>query len=583
MQSFAVDAVHLLLFSCFLYLFSTSAAQVSKDINCNSARNYTSGSVYEQNLNHTLTSLVANSSKSGFYITSVGQNHDAVYGLIQCIPEISNKDCKTCAKTAATEIRRRCFNQKEASILTNNCTLQYSDWRFFSTVNGDVRVSFHNLEDATDTVLFNRQMGNLVKNISSDAAASPSKFAVGITSYTDFLNIYAMVQCSRDLAENSCLTCLQGLISYIPTCCDKKVGGRMLSMSCNLRYEIYPFFLSPSPSLPEQNETTNGTAKTTNHAGKKNSEIVVLCTRSKRVEGVHEDGDKSMELLLMSLSSLRDATRNFSDACKLGQGGFGPVYKGKLFDGREIAVKRLSRGSGQGLEELKTEVGLVAKLLHRNLIRLLGFCLEDEEKLLVYEYLPNGSLDKILFDHNRRFCLEWERRQGNTNRIVGTHGYMSPEYVRNGHFSVKSDVYSFGVLVLEIVAGRKSSSFRNPMNLQSYAWQHWANGAALKLTDPILEDQWPRNEVLKCIHIGLLCVQESAADRPTMSEIVVMLSSYTVTSPAPSPPAFFVTMENHESGWMTENSGASSQYAESKPDSFQQSINGLTITDLDPR
>lgn len=267
MQSFAVDAVHLLLFSCFLYLFSTNAAQVYKDINCNSARNYTSGSVYEQNLNHTLTSLVANSSKSGFYITSVGQNHDAVYGLIQCIPEISNKDCKTCAKTAATEIRRRCFNQKEASILTNNCSLQYSDWRFFSTVNGDVRVSFHNLEDATDTVLFNRQMGNLVKNISSDAAASPSKFAVGITSYTDFLNIYAVVQCSRDLAENSCLTCLQGLISYIPTCCDKKVGGRMLSMSCNLRYEIYPFFLSPSPSLPEQNETTNGTAKTTNHAG----------------------------------------------------------------------------------------------------------------------------------------------------------------------------------------------------------------------------------------------------------------------------------------------------------------------------
>lgn len=117
----------------------------------------------------------------------------------------------------------------------------------------------------------------------------------------------------------------------------------------------------------------------------------------------------------------------------------------------------------------------------------------------------------------------------------------------------------------------------------SQAWQHWANGAALKLMDPVLEDKWPRNEFLKCIHIGLLCVQESAADRPTMSEIVVMLSSYSVTSPAPSPPAFFVTMENHESGWMTENSGASSQYAESKPDSFQQSINGLTITDLDPR
>lgn len=252
MQYFAVDAVHLLLSSCFLYLFCTSAAQVYTDFKCNTASNYTSGSVYEQNLNSTLTSLVANSSLSGFYNTSVGENPDVVYGLIQCIPELSNKDCQTCANTAATEIRRRCFNQKEASIVANNCSLHYSDWRFFSTVNGDVRVFFNNLKDATDTVLFNRRMGNLVKSISSDAAASPSKFAVGTTRYTDFENVYAMAQCSRDLAENSCLACLKGLISYIPTCCDKKVGGRMLSLSCSLRYEIYSFFLSPLPPTPPE-------------------------------------------------------------------------------------------------------------------------------------------------------------------------------------------------------------------------------------------------------------------------------------------------------------------------------------------
>ena len=273
MQYFAVAAFHLILSSCFLYLFSSSSAQVYIDVNCNAASNYTSGSVYEQNLNNTLTSLVANSSPSGFYITSVGQNPDVVYGLIQCIPRLSNMDCQTCANTAATELRRRCYTQKEASILTNNCSLHYSDRSFFTTVNGSVRLSFYNLDDAADTVLFNRQLGNLVKNISSDAAAVPSKFAVGVTSYTDFVNIYARVQCSRELAENSCLSCLQGLISYIPTCCDKKVGGRILSLSCNLRYEIYSFFLPPlpppppSPSLPEQNETTDGTAKTTNHAG----------------------------------------------------------------------------------------------------------------------------------------------------------------------------------------------------------------------------------------------------------------------------------------------------------------------------
>ncbi|XP_042386108.1 cysteine-rich receptor-like protein kinase 6 isoform X2 [Zingiber officinale] len=104
------------------------------------------------------------------------------------------------------------------------------------------------------------------------------------------------------------------------------------------------------------------------------------------------------ETLLLDLESIRIATDNFSDANKLGEGGFGPVYKGRLENGEQISVKRLLRSSDQGLVELKNEVLLVAKLQHRNLVRLLGCCLESEEKLLVYEYLPNSSLDKILFD-----------------------------------------------------------------------------------------------------------------------------------------------------------------------------------------
>uniref|UniRef100_A0A7N2MBU7 Cysteine-rich receptor-like protein kinase 10 n=1 Tax=Quercus lobata TaxID=97700 RepID=A0A7N2MBU7_QUELO len=624
-------------------------------VNCNTANNYTSGSVYEQNLNLTLTFLVANSSINGFYITSVGQNLDAVYGLIQCIGDLSNKDCQTCAYTAATEIRSNCYNEKEAAIV--------------------------NVNDATDMLLFKQKLEPLPQNISSDAAASPSKFANGVIGYTVYVNIYAMAQCTRDLLDNRCLICLQGLISYIPKCCDKKVGSRIYTPSCNLRFEIYSFFLSPlpppppevssksfsSPSLPENNPTTTrttpennvtttGTSKTTsNHAGKKNnSEIFVLViplavalvvisiifgyflwrrTTRKRVESIHEGGDKSSESLLMGLSTLKVATRNFSEENKLGEGGFGPVYKGKLLDGREKAVKRLSRSSGQGLEELKTEVVLVAKLLHWNLVRLLGFCLEDEEKLLVHEYLPNGSLDKILFDMNnfmffllfyqrKQFSLEWEKRykiiigiargllylhedsqlriihrdlktsnilldenmnpkisdfalaklfdrsqtQGNTNQIAGTYRYMAPEYAKNGKFSAKSDVYGFGILVLEIV------------------WQHWGNGMALELLDPSLGDQCPRYEVMKCIHIGLLCIQEAAANRPTMSQIVMMLSAHsTITSQIPSRPAFLVTRENPESDLVTEDAGASSQQFESKPEPSQKSINEVTINDLDPR
>ncbi|CAI0460650.1 unnamed protein product [Linum tenue] len=354
------------------------------------------------------------------------------------------------------------------------------------------------------------------------------------------------------------------------------------------------------------------------------------------------DGDERAASLLVSLNVLTAATMNFSSSNKLGEGGFGPVYKGKLLDGQEIAVKRLSASSRQGLEELKTEVMLVAKLLHKNLVRLFGFCLEEEEKMLVYEYLPNGSLDKILYDPNRRFDLDWGTRyriiigiargllylhedsqlriihrdlkasnilldesmnpkisdfglarlflgsetQGNTDRISGTYGYMAPEYARNGYFSVKSDVYSFGILVLEIVTGRRNVRNRNSVNLQSHVWDHWNNGMALQLRDPAMGNRCANTEVLKCIHIGLLCVQESAADRPTMSEVIMMLSSHTVTYPTPLQPAFFI---NRGGSFEADNddgdrfTAGAAELVNSKSEPLQLSINDVSITDLHPR
>ncbi|KAL3576884.1 hypothetical protein D5086_022167, partial [Populus alba] len=224
---------------------------------------------------------------------------------------------------------------------------------------------------------------------------------------------------------------------------------------------------------------------------------------------------KLQELPLFSLQTLIDATDNFNTANKLGQGGFGPVYKGKLSDGQEIAVKRLSRSSGQGFDEFMNEVVVISKLQHRNLVRILGCCVEGEEKMLLYEYMPNKSLDAFLFDSLRKQLLDWKNRfkivegicrgllylhrdsrlriihrdlkasnilldqelnpkisdfgmarifgnhedQANTRRVVGTYGYMSPEYAMEGRFSEKSDVFSFGVLLLEIISGRKNSSF----------------------------------------------------------------------------------------------------------------------------
>ncbi|XVF86604.1 hypothetical protein PTKIN_Ptkin18bG0055700 [Pterospermum kingtungense] len=316
-------------------------------------------------------------------------------------------------------------------------------------------------------------------------------------------------------------------------------------------------------------------------------------TSSHKKDG-HDD-----QLDVFSFESIAIATNYFSVGNKLGEGGFGPVYKGKLLDGREIAVKRLSSRSGQGLLEFKNEAILIARLQHTNLVRLLGFCISGEEKILIYEYMPNKSLDFFIFDSDKKYMLKWEKRlniiegiaqglvylhkysrlkvihrdlkasnilldnemnpkisdfglarifginesEANTKRVVGTYGYMSPEYAFHGIVSMKTDVFSFGVLLLEIVSGKKNNCCYDSdrtLNLIGYAWQLWNEGRGLVLIDPILDESCHRNEALRCIHVGLLCVQDHAIDRPTMPDVVSMLSNETVQLPAPKQPAFFI-------------------------------------------
>ncbi|KAF8030041.1 hypothetical protein BT93_E2460 [Corymbia citriodora subsp. variegata] len=300
------------------------------------------------------------------------------------------------------------------------------------------------------------------------------------------------------------------------------------------------------------------------------------------------------DIPLFNFSSIEAATNFFSEENRLGLGGFGPVYKGKLFGGQEIAVKRLSRKSSQGVEEFKNEVMLIAKLQHRNLVRLLGFCVQGEDKMLIYEYMPNRSLDCFIFDPAKRAQLDWKKRfeiiegiargllylhrdsrlriihrdlkasnilldeemnpkisdfgmarifgtnenEASTNRVVGTYGYMSPEYAMEGLFSVKSDVYSFGVLLLEIIRGKKNFGFRTleHSNLIVHAWHHLKEGKWMELIDPCIRDTCSTDEVLRCIQVGLLCVQDSAIDRPAMPSVVLLLESEIVDLPFPKLP-----------------------------------------------
>ncbi|XP_047310322.1 G-type lectin S-receptor-like serine/threonine-protein kinase SD1-1 [Impatiens glandulifera] len=314
------------------------------------------------------------------------------------------------------------------------------------------------------------------------------------------------------------------------------------------------------------------------------------------IEGGQSD---DFESRLFDLSTIISATQKFSSENKIGQGGFGHVYKGELPDGKEIAVKRLSQGSGQGLEEFKNEVVLIAKLQHRNLVSLLGCCIQEEERMLVYEYLPNRSLDNFIFDQTKKKLLSWKQRldiiigiarglvylhedsklriihrdlkasnilldnqmspkisdfgiarifgveqtEEMTKRVMGTYGYMSPEYAMSGHFSVKSDVFSFGVLMLEIISGKKNWGFNHPdhdLNLIGHTWKQWNEEKAFELVDKEVVEAFSEPDVIKCIQVGLLCVQQRPEDRPTMSSVVFMLSNENAMIAHPKEPGFCV-------------------------------------------
>ncbi|KAJ9708475.1 hypothetical protein PVL29_000486 [Vitis rotundifolia] len=309
-----------------------------------------------------------------------------------------------------------------------------------------------------------------------------------------------------------------------------------------------------------------------------------------------EDLEKiaAQEQKLFPFETLVAATKNFHQ--KLGEGGFGPVFKGRLEDGREIAVKKLSQNSNQGKKEFENEAKLLARVQHRNVVNLLGYCTRGAEKLLVYEYISNESLDKFLFKTGRREELDWKRRydiiggiargllylhedshsciihrdikasnvllddkwapkiadfgmarlfpedQTHVNtRVAGTNGYMAPEYVMHGHLSVKADVFSFGVLILELISGQKNSTFDvhlDAQNLLEWAWKLYKKGRSLEVLDPSLASSAVAEQVAMCVQIGLLCTQADPQSRPSMRRVVVMLSKKPGTLEEPTRPGY---------------------------------------------
>ncbi|PHT47147.1 Cysteine-rich receptor-like protein kinase 8 [Capsicum baccatum] len=326
--------------------------------------------------------------------------------------------------------------------------------------------------------------------------------------------------------------------------------------------------------------------------------------------GVGDEDDDDSSDLFYDLQALQIATNFFSDLNQLGHGGFGPVYKGVMPNGQEVAVKKLSIDSRQGIREFTNEVKVLLNIQHKNLVVLFGCCIEGPAKMLVYEYLPNKSLDCFLFAKEKSPSLDWMKRfqiatgiargllylheeapvriihrdikagnilldeqlnpkisdfglarlfpeddtHVNTFKISGTYGYIAPEYALHGYLSVKADVFSFGVLLLEIVSGRKNSDGRlgpQKADVLRYAWELFQERKTLELVDSSLEN-YDADEAAMCIQLGLLCCQSSVSDRPDMNSVNLALSSDSFTLPRPGKPA----IQGRVSRWTTDSSSA---------------------------
>ncbi|KAM6585132.1 hypothetical protein CsatB_012134 [Cannabis sativa] len=632
---------------------------------CLASENDTSINMFMTNVKELLSSFSSDKTRSayGFFNSSIGENSNKAYAIALCRGDLSPESCRSCVSSSSKNILDNCRNRWEAILWDELCMVRYSNNSIFSARNDEPRMYIPNPNNVWESNLFRLTLKPLLDKITSKASMGDSlkKYDSGQATVPGYETIYAAAQCTPDLDKDECYGCLDDAANFIPQQFDGKQGGRILKPSCNLRFEVKPFFSATADPVlsPNLSEGKNTTARNVAIAVVIPSVavviiIIMICTflklKKKPSENLKTEAEVEEDISWddssqFNLDTMMKATCDFSDENKLGEGGFGSVYKGRLSNGQYIAVKRLSKTSGQGDEEFKNEVKLVAKLQHRNLVRLLGFCLDGKERLLVYEYVSNSSLDRFIFDPTKRAELDWDIRykiiqgivrgllylhedsrlriihrdlkasnilldeemtpkiadfgmarlfvfdqtQDKTNRIVGTYGYMSPEYALRGQFSVKSDVYSFGVLLLEIVKGEKNSSFQNGEDMEdllTYAWRNWNEGTAANLIDPkILLGS--RSEILRCIQIGLLCVQEDVADRPTVNSIVLMLNSHSVTIRAPSKPAFFMHSNfGPEMSLSSNNSNSAASQSHghgSKSDSNQASKNEASMTELTPR
>ncbi|XP_059078181.1 cysteine-rich receptor-like protein kinase 2 [Cryptomeria japonica] len=547
---------------------------------------------FEQNFELVMRSLLEGAATSGFATAEQSIGTDPVYGLAQCRQDKNSSECLKCIRAAEKKIRT-CSNVSGGRIMYDDCFLRYESDNFFtqntSPGSAELCVDYEIIDTGKDPHIIQGLMSDLCKVAPRVHDYYAAYFRKGSNK-----TIYGLAYCMKSLSSEGCRDCLNLAEINIRNCLNHS-NGRAIEAGCYLRYDFYPFFTIKSITDLRRYIRTEesgsaiawiliwifggtflvGVIITPYILGP----LIVGFFKRCRNGKVHSEGPTDFDF-----SILQQATNNFHPANKLGEGAFGQVYKGTLKSGKVVAVKKLSLTHSQltqALKQFAVEVKLIANVHHRNLLRLLGCSTQGPERLLVYEYMQNRSLDKKLFG-KRENPLSWQTRYNImlgtargiaylheefdvciihrdikssnilldddlqpkvadfglarllpddrthlTTRCAGTLGYTAPEYAIHGQLTEKADTYSYGVVVLELITGRKSIDLSKPPHKQyllDWIWKLYEANRILEAVDEcIAKEEYSEEEVLRALNLALLCTQASVADRPSMSEVVAML------------------------------------------------------------
>ncbi|XP_057494648.1 cysteine-rich receptor-like protein kinase 2 isoform X2 [Actinidia eriantha] len=566
--------------------------------------------IYVPNFVATMENISVQMRTSGFGIAITGSGPDTNYGLAQCYSDLSLLDCVLCYAEART-VLPQCFPFNGGRIFLDGCFMRAENFSFFQEYSGpnDTAVCGNSTQKNSN---FQDSAKQAVMKVVTDAPKrnGHARAQVAVSGIANE-SVYVLADCWRTLSDSSCNACLENASRSILGCLPWS-EGRALNTGCFMRYSDTNFL---NPVLGKGN--SRGTIVVIIVAVVSSITVLVVggvigvyMWKHRVIEKKRRGSNDARKLkktlhdssLNFKYSTLEKATGSFDEANKLGHGGFGTVYKGVLHDGREIAVKRLFFNNRHRAADFYNEVNIISSVEHKNLVRLLGCSCSGPESLLVYEFLPNKSLDRFIFNSDRGKALNWEKRyeimigtaeglvylhENNKNRIIhrdikasnilldtrlrakiadfglarsfeedkshistaiaGTLGYMAPEYLAHGQLTEKADVYSFGVLLLEIVTGRQNNRSKTAEyldNLIIITWKHFQHGTVEELFDPNLmlhnyyHNSNMKSEVLRVVHIGLLCTQEAPSLRPSMSKALHMLAKKNEHLPTPSNPPF---------------------------------------------